>query len=234
MRIDIGNGYVKHVDHMGSDSSVLEAARMSTATETGIDKERDERLRRYLWTHRHTSPFEMIELVVEVNCPIFVLRQIDRHRTVRYSGDAIETVDDTRIYTSRNEYSGRYSEMLDEAYIPTEDRISGDSRLNRQQSGDKLPPETRREAVEIIERLTHDANAAYARLRDMGVAKELARVVLPVSQMTRVRLKASGLAWMRFLTLRCSDDVQQETREYAEAIRSIFRDAFPLTAALLE
>lgn len=225
----LDHGRVKYVDHMGTDNSSLFAARMSTDNPTGVDDSKDDRLRKFLWTHGHTSPTEMAELVVEIQCPLFVMRQLDRHRTVDYANDlAVETVDEIpRKFMSRNEFSGRYSVMPDLFYVPTVDRVRGSHVTNKQSSGDELPLETQTEFVKMVTDLSNRALEDYTKAIETGVSRELARILLPSNKYSRIMLKGSLLSWLKFLKLRDQEDVQWETRQYAIALATIIKDLFP-------
>lgn len=232
----LDHGYVKYVDSMGDDNSMLVAARMSTSTPTGVDAEKDNKLRTRLWKDLHTSPFEMAELCIEMQLPMFVMRQIDRHRTLDYDdGSCVESVDDiSRKYMNRNEFSGRYSVMPELFYLPAVDRIQSQSKLNKQSSGEPLDQKTRENMVKVISDATYQAHASYKQLLSAGVAKELARVVLPQNQYTRVQIKGSLLSWLKFLRLRLPDDVQWETREYANRIAQLVKLLWPKTWEVFE
>src|SRR5271166_885777 len=110
----LDHGYVKYIDHMGSDSSIVEAARMSTGGDSK-GAEADRKLIDFLFRHDHTSPFEMAEVIIEVQMPIFVFREWDRHRSqelIETEILAVSTTDNaSRMFVSKNEFSGRYSEM---------------------------------------------------------------------------------------------------------------------------
>jgi thymidylate synthase (FAD) len=190
----------------------LEAARMSTGNPTGLDTEKDEKLRNYLWRHGHATPFEMSVLQVEVQCPIFVAREWMRHRTFSY-----------------NEFSGRYAEMPDLYYIPGESRIVSQSQVNKQGSGDALAYDAIDEARDIILDITREARYAYERLLDLGVAREVARSVLPVSQYTKFRAQANLRNWLHFLNLRMADNAQYEIRVYANAVAKMIEVLWPNT-----
>jgi thymidylate synthase (FAD) len=231
----LDHGYVKYVEHMGSDLSPLESARMSTAKETGVDEAADTRLLNRLWGDQHSTPFESCELTVEISCPIFVLRQLDRHRTVSYDDMTVETVDEVmRSFTSRNEFSGRYSVMPDLFYIPKPERIKRKGTANKQGSAEPLSAKDQGHAFGLIVESTNVARKTYERLIEMGVASEVARVALPLNQFTKVRLKANLLNWFKFLNLRLRPDVQWESRIYAQAIGRICRELWPRCWAVFE
>lgn len=235
----LDHGYVRYVDHMGDDNAPLESARMSTDKATGVDVEADDRLRDYLWRMQHSTPFEANELVVELQLPIFCLRQLDRHRTVARDEAGvevtIETIDETmHAHTSRNEFSGRYSTMPDLFYIPKAERVKRKGTANKQGSGEPLGPDAQAAFLENVTGSVRRAREVYERAVEQDIASELARIHLPLNQYTKVRLKACLLNWFKFLNLRLRPDVQWETRLYAQAIGRICRDLWPKCWAVFE
>jgi thymidylate synthase (FAD) len=218
---------VKLVNAMGDDLEPLRSARMSTDNPTGVDRVKDDRLRDRLWAEKHTSPWESNILVVEMVVPMFVLRQIDRHRTMSVSEPTVEDYDDFRKFTSRNEYSARYSRMPDLYYVPPASRFQKKSLLNKQGSGDPLTENEQWTARAGVELSTDSARLAYDKLIEMGVSSELARIVLPFNQGTKIRLQASLLNWFKFLELRLAPAVQEETRAYAQAISTCIQQLWP-------
>ena len=224
------------MDHMGNDNSSLEAARMSTNNPTGVDAHKDDKLRDYLWRLNHSSPSEMSELVVEIQAPIWVIRELDRHRSIDYATDTIvETVDEIpRKFMSRNEYSGRYSEYLDAFYIPPLERIKGQAKINKQGSEGEIPLEVKQEFLAHMHDAIEYMRIAYHFALNNGIARELARIIMPLNVYSRLRLKGSLLSWLKFLNLRDRDDVQPETRDYAIAIAEIVKDLFPKSYAVFE
>lgn len=205
MRKDIlDKGFVVLVDHMGSDDSIIEAARVSYQ-KGGKSTDRD--LMRYMFRNHHTSPFEQCEIQLHVKLPIFVVRQWQRHRTWSYS-----------------EISGRYSEMKDEMYIPSELRLQSKSNKQGSEAG-------------FVDSSLHLANMdanyedtfeEYNTQLELGVAKELARIALPLSLYTEMYAKVNLHNLMRFLGLRMDSHAQYEIRVYAEAIYELVKDIFPL------
>ena len=244
----LDHGYVKYVAHLGDDNSPLEGARMSTGRETGVDVVADDRLRARLWRDQHTSPFQLCELVVEMQLPIFCLRQIDRHRTIardelavdssgRYSAveSTVESCDPTmHAYTARNEFSGRYSAMPDLFYIPVPSRIQRKGAANKQGSAGPLPVAQQVGFVAAWMDAAAEDRLLYEKAINAGMASELARLHLPLNQYTKVRLKADLLNWLKFLQLRLQPDVQWETRQYAQAVGKIIKDLWPKTWAVFE
>lgn len=216
MRKLLDHGHVKLIEAWGSDENVIRAARQST--DKGVQGwPEDERLLGYLYRHRHMTPFEMAGMIVEVQAPIFVFREWHRHRTQSY-----------------NEMSGRYVQLPNLTYVPSIERLSagGQSTTNKQASGAAFDqPEVARE---IIAKAHAEAREHYERLLAMGVAKELARAVLPVAQYSRMWASANLRNWLAFLDLRLPENAQWEIRQYACAVLDLVRGQFPRTAALFE
>lgn len=206
-------GYVRYVDHFGDDDFPLEAARMSTNNPTGVDEAKDDALRDRLYRDGHVSPFEFGALVLEVQAPIFVARQIFRHRSF-----------------SMNEFSARYSEMPEAFHVPGAFR--GQSKANHQMGAAPLDGQVVIKAT--VAGIQREANRAYARLLEQGVAREDARIVLPVGQYTRWRMQGNPRTWMMFLALRLPSDVQPQTREVADACARVFAALYPKTWAVFK
>ena len=165
-------GFVGLIDHMGSDSAIVKAAQVSYGK--GTKKSKDERsLIRYMMRHQHMSPFEMCEAKLHIKCPIFVIRQLVRHRT-----------------HNMNEYSGRYSVMTDEFYIPGLDSILPQSTANKQGRAGTLTDLQKMTYQQVIKDHSKTAYATYQVLLgeetedDPGIARELARLVLPLNVYT--------------------------------------------------
>jgi len=225
-------GYIRLIDFMGDDLNPVEAARMSTDNPTGVNTAKDDSLRERLWKDLHTSPYEMNVACFELQLPIFVLRQIDRHRTLDLTNpEIVESTDydEFRKFTSRNEFSGRYAVMPDLYYTPSEERMAtaGQSRINKQGSGTALGRDIVKSSCREIEGATKDSRDTYNTLVQDGVANEIARLVLPGNQYTKIRIQASMLAWFKFCALRLPEEAQWETRQYAKAMATCLRDMWP-------
>ena len=206
----LDDGFVKYVDHMGSDKFVVETARLTSNTQ-GRSPEQDRKLLRYLMRHRHTSPFEFCELVIHVRCPIFVFRQWVRHRTFSF-----------------NEYSGRYSKMINSANRAENWRLQ--SKNNRQGSSGIITDEAIVSDLNNMEKETQTiARRNYEKALEYGVAREQARKELPLSTYTEVYCKVDLHNLLHFLSLRMSEHAQYEIRMYAYAVASIVRELFPWT-----
>lgn len=203
------HGFVGLVDHMGSDGAIVEAARVSYQKGTVATRE-DRALIRYLMRHRHTSPFEMAEVKFHVRAPIFVIRQWIRHRTAAV-----------------NEESGRYSEIREEFFAPALGDIGPQSRDNKQGRTDGFTVKQQAAVQEIIEANNDFAYGQYRGLLAQDLARELARVVLPLTAYSSFYWKIDLHNLFHFLTLRTDSHAQKEIRDYADAILEIIRPLFP-------
>jgi thymidylate synthase (FAD) len=216
-KIDVlDHGFVRLVDHMGSDLSVVRAARVSYDADwrTGNDSGSDQRLIRYLWKHKHTTPFEAVQFTFEVKAPIFVLRQWHRHRTWSY-----------------NELSARYRELPTEYYVPKPEHIGVQTKDNKQgRRFDMEASVVQHEANNLIDSSCAMAFRDYRRLIEKGVPRELARSVLPVATYSHMFASVNLLNLFKFLTLRCDEHAQFEIREYAEAMLNLIQPIVPVCA----
>lgn len=232
----LDHGYVQLIDKLGTDLTPLEAARMSTDNPTGVDAIKDDKLRDRLWADKHSSPFEMNVACFELQVPLFVLRQLDRHRTVSISNPSEESEDYStfRKFSSRNEFSGRYSQMPDLYYIPEASRIKKQSTTNKQGSGDGMGPDDQESLRQVIELHTSHARFRYEELVSAGTANEIARLVLPQNQYTKIRIQATMTAWFNLLAERLPVVAQQETREFAKEIARHLKEEWPLCWEVFE
>jgi len=208
----LDKGFVMLKDYMGSDEAIVQAARVSygRGTKTASD---DRGLISYLLRHRHTTPFEMVEFKFLVKLPIFVARQWIRHRTA-----------------SVNEMSARYSMMEDEFYLPDENNVRLQSGTNRQGSSEQeVPGELRREVLDTLRDGAERAYSEYERMVDADIARELARVQLPVSLYTQWYWKIDLHNLLHFLQLRMDEHAQYEIRVFANAMAQIVKDVVPWT-----
>jgi thymidylate synthase (FAD) len=219
----LDHGFVRVIDYMGDDGAITQAARVSYGKGTRRISE-DRGLIRYLLRHRHTTPFEMCEIKYHVKLPIFVARQWIRHRTANV-----------------NEYSGRYSVMDREFYIPASEHLAAQSTDNRQGRGAVLEGA---EAAEVLDILKRDARGAYADYEKIlnateegeildpgrqGLARELARMNLPVNFYTQWYWKIDLHNLLHFLSLRADAHAQYEIRAYAEAMMETLKRWLPVT-----
>lgn len=210
----LDHGFVYLVDYFGNDEAVEQAARVSYGA--GTRKTNETRgLLRYLLRHAHTTPFEMAELKFHAKMPIFVARQWVRHRTANI-----------------NEYSARYSVAKDEFYIPKSDVISTQSTNNKQGRGESIDPVLAKKVKDKMEESFVNSNILYQEFLNTDgeykIARELSRVVLPLSSYTEWYWKIDLHNLLHFLRLRLDDHAQYEIRVYAEAIGKIVKDAFPI------
>lgn len=196
---------------MGDDSAIVQAARVSYGDGTKTVLE-DKALIRYLLRHKHTSPFEMTEIKLHIKLPIFIARQWIRHRTA-----------------SVNEYSGRYSEMKDEFYVPDLEQITPQSKINKQGRGeDVFTEEFKNSVVTNMGTSQKESYEEYKEYLDSGVAREVARINLPLSNYTEWYWKMDLHNLFHFLRLRMDSHAQYEIRVYAEAIGQIVKELFPI------
>lgn len=219
----LDHGYVKLVNWMGSDEDVIDAARMSTdggfvSWEPYEGHPRgDSGLLEYLYKNQHMTPYEMGDLIVEVQAPIFVFREWHRHRTQSY-----------------NEFSARYSQMPNLHYLPEPSRIQRQATANKQSSAEPLPENIARGIITELDNAQQDIYGQYEAHLDEGVAKEIARINTPVSRYSKMRAKSSLRNWLAFLALRMPKDAQYEIRQYANAIAELIKALWPRTYALFE
>jgi len=210
-RIDcLDKGFVRLIDVMGDDAAIVQAARVSYGS--GTKKVHEDRgLIRYLLRHAHTTPFEMVEFKFHVKLPIFVARQWIRHRTANV-----------------NEYSGRYSEMKDEFYTPHPNDIRPQSVSNKQgRSDETLPDGMAEHAAGVFKSGQDDAYAQYQEFLEQGIAREIARINLPVSNYTEWYWKIDLHNLFHFLRLRIDAHAQYEIRVFAEAIAELVKPFVP-------
>lgn len=222
-KIDLlDHGFVRLVDSMGGDLSVVRAARVSydAAWRAGEDEGSDARLIGYLWRNAHTSPFEAVTMTFEVKAPIFVFRQWHRHRTWSF-----------------NELSARYRELPEEFYIPDPAMIGVQAEKNKQGrdlESDIPLLQMRESEANLLREACEDAFTVYRTLLESGWPRELARSVLPVSTYSHMFATVDLLNLLKFLTLRDHDHAQHEIRVYAEAMRDLARTIAPVCVAAWE
>lgn len=206
----LDKGFVRLVDYMGDDNAIVQAARVSYGEGTK-QVSQDRGLIRYLMRHSHTTPFEMVEFKFHVKLPIFVARQWIRHRTANV-----------------NEYSGRYSIMKDEFYVPDMDQVRPQSVVNKQgRSEERLPEEQVRRVTEIFESTQRSAYAGYEEMLAYDLAREIARNNLPLSLYTEWYWKIDLHNLFHFLRLRLDAHAQYEIRVYGEALAELVRPIVP-------
>jgi thymidylate synthase (FAD) len=206
------DGFVRYVNHMGSDADIAASARLSYGKDTP-PKSDDRTLLRYLMRHRHTSPFEMAEIKFFVRVPIDIWRQWVRHRTA-----------------SINEYSTRYSEAIDAVHVPSPSEWRRQSTSNKQGSEDGEMTDSWIHSLDYRDAAIV-ARESYERAIKCGISREQARGILPLSTYTEAVWKIDLHNLMHFLSLRLDSHAQQEIREYAEAISDIVDQLFPESMA---
>lgn len=219
----LDHGFIRVIDYMGDDNAIVQAARVSYGKGTKKISE-DQGLINYLMRHRHSTPFEMCEIKLHVKLPIFIARQWIRHRTANV-----------------NEYSARYSIMDKEFYIPAPENLAFQSASNRQGRGEVVAQE---KADKILKLLREDALRAYDHYQELlnednegnminpaedGLARELARMNLPVNYYTQWYWKVDLHNLMHFLSLRADSHAQYEIRVYAEAMLDVLKKWVPMT-----
>ena len=216
----LDHGFIRVVDYMGDDAAIVQAARVSYGAGTK-HVQNDDGLIRYLMRHWHSTPFEMCEVKLHVKLPVFVARQWIRHRTANV-----------------NEYSARYSILDREFYIPEPAALAAQSTTNNQGRGDVLSGE---EAARVLSMLKDDAGRMYDHYEAMlsqdgqqGLARELARMNLPMNIYTQWYWKVDLHNLFHFLRLRADPHAQYEIRVYAEAIAACVKDWVPLAFGAFE
>ena len=216
----LDHGFVRVIDYMGDDSAIVQAARVSYGAGTK-HVQNDEGLIRYLMRHWHSTPFEMCEVKLHVKLPVFVARQWIRHRTANV-----------------NEYSARYSILDREFYIPEPGQLAAQSTVNNQGRGEVL---SGAESARVLDMLKQDAATSYDHYEQMlsqegqqGLARELARMNLPMNIYTQWYWKTDLHNLFHFLRLRADAHAQYEIRVYAEEIARVTKDWVPLAYAAFE
>ena len=209
----LDKGFVKLVDFMGSDIRAVSAARVSFGG-TSKGEERDKMLIKYLMENKHLSPFEHCYFQFHIKCPIFVARQWMRHRIASY-----------------NEISARYTEVKDEFYFPKAFRIQDMSNRQGSIESDKLDNEA---LSKIYEEAIEHSYQAYQKLLKAGVAREMARCLLPVAQYTQFYWTINLRSLLNFISLRADSHAQYEIRVYANAIKEIVKQKMPWSFAAFE
>lgn len=207
----LDHGLVRLVDSMGDDLSIVRAARVSYDADwrAGKDKGSDNRLINYLWTNKHSTPFESVTLTFEVKAPIFVLRQWHRHRTWSF-----------------NELSARYRELPDEFYVPEPEQIGVQSSDNKQMR--EITDGVNHQASNLIKESCAASFREYHKLISAGVPRELARSVLPVGTYSHMFATVNLLNLLKFLSLRSHEHAQHEIRVYADAMVSLAASIAPV------
>ena len=218
--INVGQGFVRLDAAMADDMSVVNAARVSFARQTeGLEElsSADKGLINFLMRERHGTPFEHNAFRFHVKTPIFVAREWFRHRVGSF-----------------NEFSARYSEVPNEFFVPEDEDVRTQVGKPGNYSFEPVSEKLASETVAMIESMNERAYEVYSHLVERGVAKELARVVLPVSMMTQFYWTVNARSLMNFLSLRTADAAQRDIREYANAVLEVARAQMPETFAAWE
>jgi thymidylate synthase (FAD) len=207
----LDKGFVRLIDHMGSDLSVVNAARVSFGKVKSTFEESDAKLVDYLAAHEHTSPFRHTALTLHVKAPIFVFRQWMKHR----------------IGSEFNEISGRYVEFPeDEFFVP--EGFRRQAKVNKQGSEGAIDPANHARALESYLESCRGSVAHYKELLSLGVCREQARCVLPVGLYSEVYWTVSLQAVAHFIRLRADGHAQWEIQQYAAAVRSVVEPLYPV------
>lgn len=221
------HGFVRLLEVMGSDQTIEESARISYGDGTRKTSE-TRNLLRYLMRHKHTSPFEMAEVRFHLKLPIFVMRQLIRHRTANV-----------------NEYSGRYSIMSEDFYLPAESSVNEQSPINNQGRGQEVDENNKMLILGSMNAVNDMAHSTYKRIVDpqptdgfhegfKGVARELGRTILPVSNYTEVIWKSDLHNFFHMVKLRIDPHAQEEIRDFANAMYELVKPHFPLSSEAFE
>ena len=205
----LDKGFVRLVDSMGGDDAIVQSARVSYGKGTSKVSQ-DRGLIRYLMRHRHTTPFEMVEFKFHCKMPIFVARQWVRHRTANI-----------------NEYSLRYSEARDEFYFPDPDHIEFQSTLNKQGRIGEVDEDLKKKVQAYFKEISDRSFEIYCELNEAGVARELARAILPVNLYTEWYWKNDLHNLLHFIGLRSDGHAQYEIRVFSDAMATYVKEVAP-------
>jgi len=213
MKISVlDHGSVELVDSMGGDLRIVNMARQSFGTKAELlmtEKERG--LINFLMKNRHGTPFEGVVITLQVKCPIFVAREWMRHRIASY-----------------NEFSGRYSKMSSDFYVPSGDQLRSQVGKPGSYSFEPLPDGLAESTRAMIEENNGDALHTYNSFLEQGVAKEVARMVLPVNIYTSFTMVANLRSLFNFVSLRSHEDAMWEIRRYSEEIEKMLWSVAPV------
>jgi thymidylate synthase (FAD) len=210
----LDHGFVRLDDAMADDLSVVNGARVSFARRKDEMDESDEGLIRFLMRDRHGTPFEHNSFRFHIRAPIFVAREWMRHRVGSF-----------------NEFSMRYARATDDFYIPAPEDVRTQVGKPGSYSFDPVSPEIAETTREELSTVYETAYATYERLAELGVARELARCVLPVGAYTEFYWTVNARSLMNFVSLRAAETAQREIRRYAEACERFLAEKMPVTHA---
>lgn len=225
MKINVlDEGYVRLVDTLGDDTSIVNAARVSYDKEIEFMEDRDEKLLIWLWKNEHTSPFRHAAMTFEVYAPLFVARQWWKYAV------GSSHVDDQNGW---NESSRRYITENEQFYVPLANEWRSKPENSKQGSGDPVDIETGEKYFVKLINIISEGTQAYHEAMDEGIAPELARLFLPAYGMyVRWRWTASLHSVMHFINQRVEHDAQKEIQDYAKAVRELTAEAFPTTSRI--
>jgi thymidylate synthase (FAD) len=209
----LDHGFVRYVDHMGSDQRIVEAARVSYRSPSK-GEDADKKLLQYLYKNKHTSPFEMAKVTLNIKLPIFVMRQYVRHRM-----------------QNLNEVSARYTELPNEFYVPIKWRAQDPKNRQGSVAASELPHEA---LSADLKDYCGKVYEMYQAMLALGVAREMARMVLPVNIYTEIYSCWDLKNLLHFITLREDSHAQAEIQEYGRAIKHICTSLFPWTMEAYE
>jgi thymidylate synthase (FAD) len=210
----LDHGFVRLDGSMASDLSVVNGARVSFARHKDVMDESDEGLIRFLMRDRHGTPFEHNSFRFHIRCPIFVAREWMRHRIGSF-----------------NEFSLRYAKATEDFYVPEPEDVRTQVGKPGAYSFEPVEPEVAEQTRAELRAVYDAAYAAYERLVELGVARELARCALPVGAYTEFYWTINARSLMNFVSLRAAETAQREIRRYAEAVERFFADQMPVTHA---
>ncbi len=210
----LDHGFVRLDDAMASDLSVVNAARVSFARRKDEMDESDEGLIRFLMRDRHGTPFEHNSFRFHIRSPIFVAREWMRHRVGSF-----------------NEFSMRYAKATDDFYVPEADDVRSQVGKPGAYSFEQVSPELAEQTREELRAVYDHAYETYERLVEAGVARELARSVMPVGAYTEFFWTINARSLMNFVSLRAAETAQREIRRYAEACETFLAEKMPVTHA---
>ena len=214
-QIDVlDHGFVRLDASMADDLSVVNSARVSFAQHSSEMTDREEGLIRFLIRERHGSPTEHNAFRFHIKCPIFVAREWMRHRV-----------------SSFNEWSGRYSQLEPEFYVPAAEDVRTQVGKPGSYTFDPVSDQLAEQTREAQRAVYEQAYATYEQLLEQGVAKEIARNVLPVAIYTQFYWTVNARSLMNFVSLRNAETAQREIRRYAEAVERFLADQMPITHA---
>lgn len=206
------HGFVTMADRLGNDLSIVNAARQSFGSTEVEMNEKNKGLINFLMREKHGTPFEMVVFTFNAKVPIFVMREWIRHRIGSF-----------------NEYSGRYSKMIEDFYVPSESKVRSQTGKPGAYIFEPVDFRKARIARLMIKGLSLTAYKVYLLLLKMGVAKEVARIVLPVNYYTQFTWTVNLRSLLNFIELRSSETAMYEIREYSRAIETLISEVVPVT-----